>query len=184
MFVIYADYCGWHQASSRTFTPSVTVTDICVTKQGNTFCIAEVLGFPDGSGGRPGNTYTTVQKAVKSFSRPSSTKRRELIRLRVILSKGDYRTMGLYSGRYTTMQGLFIVYFTYTVLTKRTHGPAHFLRARSARHLQWMDDKRVRSAHPTCVTRVCHMLQAEQHPAHFPRRSCTRDARFICATFK
>jgi hypothetical protein len=38
------------------------------------------------------------------------------------------------------------------------------------RHVQYMNgrhtrDKRVRSAHPTRVTRVCHILP-EQHPAH------------------
>jgi hypothetical protein len=71
-----------------------------------------------------------------------------------------------------------------------THGPAHFLRARSARHRhaaihEWTTHARQtrQSAHPTRVTRVWHMLP-EQHPAHIPCRCCTHDARFICATFE
>jgi hypothetical protein len=49
---------------------------------------------------------------------------------------------------------------------KVAHGPAHFLRARSARHLQYMnDDTRATNASEVRISRVCHMLP-EQHPAY------------------
>jgi hypothetical protein len=61
-----------------------------------------------------------------------------------------------------------------------THGPAHFLRARSARHLQLMDDKCVRSAHPT---RVSHAAGAayRAHPTQMLYTWCALQMRDIRA---
>jgi hypothetical protein len=50
-----------------------------------------------------------------------------------------------------------------------------------------MDDTRATNASEVRIhasdTRVSHAPGA-QHPAHIPRRCCTHDVRFICATFE
>jgi hypothetical protein len=79
----------------------------------------------------------------------------------------------------------------YICWPKVTHGPAHFLRARSASHLQCMNVRHSRwsacqmqlwraNVTPCCanVTRMLYGCCA--NPAQMSRVCCTDEARFIC----
>jgi hypothetical protein len=103
--------------------------------------------------------------------------------------KGNYRieqeVQKSYPGRHCTYK---LQYWP-----KVNHGPAHFLRARSARHLQYMNGRHTRNkrvmkrASNAVMTRECHvdvrmLCECCAHPAQMSRGCCTDEAHFICAT--